>query len=356
MQPYWRAESRRTEAFETTHGWIESRVGEAWLERKEAVVDAPRLRVLPRPVPAAPAFDAGAFAAAFEAALGASDAALASIARCGAFTISRGYGCGTERRATPGWCGSPVCFPCAEARAQAAGAVARGRWPDAPIVVADVFYGATGGTALPTAEQVVGARDAFARAARRLDLEGLARAVVTPDGVRFFAASAGADGALVARALERLLREAGLEGATVTAVDRREATKRLEDAITLEARRFRQAVIHDQKHEQRAGGGAKRAARWVSLARKRHKDARRATIAGGRGALPVPDARGPALDPAGCPTHGASCADTATIVRDAGGEVILRGKPLGARPTRQTFAKLAEQAATRGEERARKAG
>lgn len=351
MQPYWRAESRRIEAYEATNGWIDSRVGEAWLERKEPVVDAPRLRVLPRPAPAAPEFDAGAFAAAFEAALGASDAALAPIARCAAFSISRGFRCGAERRATPGWCGSPVCFPCAESRAEAAARVARDRWPEATILVADVFYGATGGTALPTAQQVVEARDAFARAARRLEVEGLARAIVTPDGVRFFAASPDGEGALVARALERLLRDAGMKGATVGAVDRREATKRLEDAITLEARRFRQTVTFDQ----RAGGGAKRAARWVAQARKRHKDARRATVAGGRGGLPVPEGRGPVIDAAGCPTHGAGCAGAATIVRDARGEVIFRGEPLGARPTRQTFAKLAEEAAAGAQERVRKA-
>ncbi len=351
MQPYWRAESRRIEAYEATHGWIESRVGEAW-ERKEVAVDAPRLRVLERPKPAAPEFDIGAFAAAFEAALGASDGALAPIARCTSFGISRGFSCGAERRATPGWCGSPVCVPCAEARAGAAGRTARERWPDAPILVADVFQGATGGTALPTAQQVVEARDAFARAARRLEIEGLARAAVTPDGVRFFAASPAGDATLVARALERLLREGGMKGAVVGAVTRREAIQRLEEAITLEARRFRQTVTFDQ----RSGEGARRASRWVSQARKRHKDARRATIAGGRGALPVPGGSAPVIEPAGCPTHGSGCADVATIVRDAGGAELLRAKPLGARPTRQTFAKLAEQAAAQGQKKVRKAG
>lgn len=355
MQPYWRAESRRIENYEATHGWIESRVGAAWFEQGEVAVDAPRLRVLTPPTPmtpAEPAFEAGRFAAAFEGALGEADAALAPIARCAAFSVSRGFRCGTERRATPGWCGSPVCVPCAEARAAAAGRVARDRWPDAPILVTDVSVGASGRTTLPTAQQVVEARDGFARAARRLELEGLARAIVTPDGVRFFAASPAGEATLVARALERLLHEAGLAGAVVGAVGRVEAIERLDEAITLEARRFRQTVTFDL----RGGGDARSAGRWVAQARKRHKDARRATIAGGRGALPVPEGRGATIDPAVCPTHGAGCAEAAAIVRDAAGEVLLRARPLSARPTRQTLAKLAEQAATSARKKLRAAG
>ncbi|MCO5168588.1 MAG: hypothetical protein M9894_19790 [Planctomycetes bacterium] len=346
MKPYWRAESRRFEAFEATHGWIESRVGEAWLERSAPVVEAPRLRVLAAAPPPAPAFDAGRFARAFEGALAASDAALAALARCGAWSISRGFRCGGERPAAP-WCGSPLCAPCAEARGREAARAAREAWP-ATILVADVPLGPPGRQKLPTAEEVVRARDGFARAARRLDVEGLARAVVTPDGVRLFA-PAPASEALTAGALERLLRQGGLAEATVAAVGRDEAAARLEDALTLEARRFRDAVTFDQ----RQGDDARFAARWVAQARARQREARRAVVAGGKGALPVPSGVGTA--PAACPAHGAGCAEAAAIVRDAAGQVAHRAAPLGARPTRQAFVRLCEAAAAgRGE--ARRAG
>ncbi|MBX3472256.1 MAG: hypothetical protein KF878_35845, partial [Planctomycetes bacterium] len=238
MKPYWRAESRRFEAFETTHGWIDSRVGAAWFERSAPVVQEPRLRVLAPTPPAAPTFDAARFARAFEAALAPGDAALAALARCGAGSIARGFRCGSERAVAP-WCGSPLCAPCAGARAQEAGRVARQDWSATTILVADAPLRAKG--PLPAPAEVVRARDGFARAARRLEVEGLARAVVTPDGVRFFAAAPAGDAALTATALERLLRKDGVD-ATVAAVGRDEAARRLEDALTLEARRFRDAV------------------------------------------------------------------------------------------------------------------
>lgn len=338
MKPYWRAESRRFEAFETTHGWIDSRVGAAWFERSAPVVQEARLRVLAPTPPAAPTFDAARFARAFEAALAPGDSALAALARCGAGSIARGFRCGSERAVAP-WCGSPLCAPCAGARAQEAGRVARQDWSATTILVADAPLRAKG--PLPAPDEVVRARDGFARAARRLEVEGLARAVVTPDGVRFFAAAPAGDAALTATALERLLRKDGVD-ATVAAVGRDEAARRLEDALTLEARRFRDAVTADQQAADPQTADPQAAGRWVARARDRQREARRAIVAGGRAALPVPS--GAPSTPATCPTHGAGCAEATAIVRDAAGQVVHRGKPLGARPTRQAIGKLFDAA------------
>lgn len=342
MKPYWRAESKRCEAFETRSGWLESRLGEAW--------QAPRLRVLPQAAPAAPievkpTFDAARFAASFEAALGSGDGGLTTLSRCASWTVAREFGCGAEREAATGWCGSSICGPCAEARAGEAASAARTRWSDARVIVADIPLGVMGKLRLPSPTAVLAARDGWARATKlatdTATIEGLPRAITHPDGLRVFAQPpVGVEGArldAIAKALETALRQVGLKDTVVRAVSRDEAARRLRDALTLEARRFQETITADLRAH---GDFATASIGWVEHARSRQKDARRAIISGGRDALPVAETRGPALQPTACPTHGAGCAEAAAIVRDAAGVVVTRAKPMGAAPTRQAFAAL----------------
>lgn len=344
MKPYWRAESKRIEAFETRSGWLESRLGEAW--------QAPVLRVVPRATTAPeiekkvePTFDAAGFAASFEAALGVGDGALMTLSRCAAWTVAREFGCGAERSAAKGWCGSSICGPCAEARATEAASAARARWSDARVIVADIPLGVTGKLKLPAPAAVLAARDGWARATKQAPetakLEGLPRAITHPDGLRVFAQPpVGVEGAKVdalAKTLEAAMRQVGLKDTVVRVVSRDQAAKRLADALTLEARRFQETVTADLRARGRFSSAS---IGWVEHARSRQKDARRALVSGGRDALPVSEPRGPALEPTTCPTHGAGCAETAAVVRDAKGVVVSRAKPLAAKPTRQAFAAL----------------
>lgn len=339
MKAYWRAESKRIEAFETRSGWLESRLGEA---------QAPMIRVLskqaPAPVEAKPTFDVAAFAASFEAALGKTDGALATLSRCASWTVSREFGCGAERSAAEAWCGSSICGPCAEARASEASGAARTAWSGARVIVADIPLGTQGKLKLPSPTAVLAARDGWARATKLAPetskLEGLPRAITHPDGLRVFAQPPiGVEGGKIdalAKTLEAALRQLGLKGTTVRAVSKNDAIKRMADAFTLEARRFQETITADLKAH---GAFNKASFGWVEHARSRQKD-RRALVSGGRDALAVTEPRGPSLEPNACPTHGAGCAETASVVRNAKGVVVSRAKPMGAKPTRQAFATL----------------
>lgn len=347
MKAYWRAASRR----------IEEREARDWLQpTSQRPAAMPRIAVLSAEFSGAedtlivsrPQFDTDFFAYAFERALGRTDDALATIARCEAWTISRAFACGAERAATDGWCGSPLCGPCAEVRAEEAARAARARWPEVVFTV-DIPIGVAGKRTLPTPEEVVLARDAWARAAKASEAEvgrvdGLPRAIVTPDGVLLFVQppiGLGDDRANdVARTLEAAAQAAGHSQTVVRAATRDEAARALADALTLEARRFRETVTFD-----RVSGETDVAGRWVEHARARHADLRRPTVIGSRESLPVPDARGVSLQPHVCPDHADGCEQAATIVRDTAGRVLLEAPPLAARPTRQAFTAIAGQAA-----------
>jgi hypothetical protein len=337
MKPYWRAESRRFEEYEARIGWLESRVGEAWTGRFVPKAATPTSVAAPEIVEAGPApapgVDWTTFAASFEAALGEADAALRAVARCASTRLGRAFGCGAERGLGDGFCGSAVCPTCAEARTAAAHEAARG-WPSF-VLVADLPIKARAWR-LPAQAKVVAAREAWSKAGAPFGVEALPRAVTSTEGVRLFAAIEDKDADVVARSIEKAVGKRHA-GATVRAVPRDQARDLLAEALTIEARRFAELVEQDLRQGEDL---ARKATRWVSAARARQGDARRATVSGGKAGLRVPDGK-PTFAPATCPTHGAGCAEVGSVIRSHAGEPLSHGKPLPARPTRQAVAKVA---------------
>jgi hypothetical protein len=310
MQPYERSQSK----------WIESDLAiSAWTQRP-AIEPAPT-------VEEPPALDR---TLELVESLGAkADAALRALARCVAFDARRAFGCGEERPIADAWCGSPLCPACGEVRAREAGQVARGRWPET-IIIGDVSRAP--GEGLPGADEVVRLRDAWSRATKAAAqssgfprVEPMPRAVITPTGVRFFAPLpiGSTQGEAIAHALST-----ALPGARVEARPRDEAAASLEEAIAAESRAF-EALLRASED----------AARWSDVVRSRHRDLRRATVIGGRDALPVPDGRGLSLAPTGCPSHGDGCGEVGVVVRH-GSTIVHRGAPVGAKPTRQSLVAL----------------
>ncbi len=231
-------------------------------------------------------------------------ASLRSLVRCNHASIERHLVCGTSAPHVDAWCGAPHCPRCSHHAAAEAGAAARTSWPER-VLVARASIGLQGGATLPTADEVLGARSGWGKVASSLGLDPFGLVLVVPG------AHEEQDGGKVGL---RLSAEVGGCDAAAAA---------LEDALTLEARRFEEVVARGV-----TTGDLGPAIELVS-----ERDPKRTVVFASKRGLPCPATRRVRAMPRPCPIHGGCDAD-ATVVLEGSNEV-RRSAQLPDSPTRQ---------------------
>ena len=258
-----------------------------------------------------------------------SPAALQGLVRCNHTSIERHFVCGTSAPHVDAWCGAAHCPRCSHHAAAEAGATARTSWPER-VLVARASIGLQGGATLPTPDEVLGARSGWGKVAQGLGLDPFGLVVVVPGAVLFFVgAPAGGPGSSTSLASGELpfgVVEAGGQvglrlSAEVGGCDAAAAT--LEDALTLEARRFEEVVVRGVE-----SGDLGPASEVVA-----ERDPKRTVVFASKRGLPCPATRRVRATPRPCPIHGGCDADGTVVLH--GSIEVRRAAPLPDAPTRQ---------------------
>lgn len=256
-------------------------------------------------------------------------AALQGIVRCNHTSIERHFVCGTSAPHVDAWCGAAHCPRCSHHAAAEAGATARTAWPERVLVarvsIASEASGLAqelqGGATLPTPDEVLQARSGWGKVASSLGLDPFGLVVVVPGAVLFFvgAPTVGTD---VGFNVVAAGGEVGLRlSAEVGGCDA--AAAALEDALTLEARRFEEVVVRGVE-----SGDLGPASEVVS-----QRDPKRTVVFASKRGLPCPTARRVRATPRPCPIHGGCDADATVVLH--GSIEVKRAAPLPDSPTRQ---------------------
>ncbi len=256
-------------------------------------------------------------------------AALQGLVRCNHTSIERHFVCGTSAPHVDAWCGAAHCPRCSHHAAAEAGATARTAWSErvllgrAPIAseASGLAQELQGGATLPTPDDVLRARSGWGKVAQGLGLDPFGLVVVVPGAVLFFVgAPAGATdlafGVVEAGGKVGLRLSAEVGGCDAAAAA-------LEDALTLEARRFEEVVVRGVE-----SGDLGPASEVVA-----ERDPKRTVVFASKRGLPCPATRKVRATARPCPIHGGCDADGTVVLH--GSIEVRRAAPLPDAPTRQ---------------------
>lgn len=251
--------------------------------------------------------------------------ALQGLVRCNHASIERHFVCGTSAPHVDAWCGAAHCPRCSHHAAAEAGATARTAWPER-VLVARASIGMQGGATLPTPDEVLGARSGWGKVAGKLGLDPFGLVVVVPGAVLFFVGAPGAGTDLAFGVVEAGGQEGLRLSAEVGGCDA--AAAALEDALTLEARRFEEVVLRCVE-----GGDLGPASQVIA-----ERDPKRTVVFTSKRGLPCPVTRRVRATPRPCPIHGGCDADGTVVLH--GSLEVRRAAPLADAPTRQAVTNL----------------